>query len=97
MNTKYRSFQYKILNNILYLNKIIFEFRKVKSLLCSFCKSADETIINLFSKYIWNQIQIFFWGYITISDVTSQSAILGLTDYSMEQFLMINHYLFTDL
>ena len=46
INTKYRSFQYKILNNALYLNKILFKFRKVKFPLCSFCNSADKTIIH---------------------------------------------------
>ena len=50
INIKYRLFQYKILNNVLYLNKILFKF----------CKSADKTIIHLFSKclcaqYIWNE------------------------------------------
>ena len=71
INTKHRSFQQKILNNVLYLNKLLFKSGKVKSQLCSFCKSAEETITHLFSEclcaqYIWNQTQIFFSGYITI-------------------------------
>ena len=45
INTKYCSFQYKILNNALYLNKILFKLRKVKSPIFSFCKSAEKTII----------------------------------------------------
>ena len=74
------------------------KFEKVKSLLCSFCKSAEETIIYLFSEclcaqYIWNQTQIFFARYITIPDVTPQSAILGFTDTSTEHLLLINHLL----
>ena len=98
INTKHRSFQYKILNNVLYLNKLLFKFGNVKSPLCSFCKSAEETIIRLFSEslcaqYIWHQIQIFLSGYITIPDVTPQSAILGFTDTSTEHFLLINHLL----
>ena len=58
--------------------------------------SADETLIHLFSEclraqYIWNQI--FFSGYITISDVTPQSVIPGLTDTNTEHFLLTNHLL----
>ena len=32
-----RNFQYKILHNILYLNKLLFTFGKIKTPLCSFC------------------------------------------------------------
>ena len=32
-------------------------------------------------------------GYITIPDVTSQSAIPGFTDTSIKDFLLINHLL----
>ena len=42
---------------------------------------------------MWNQTQIFFAGYITIPDVTPQSAILGFADTSIEHFLLINHML----
>ena len=102
INTKHCSFQYKILNNVLYLNKLLFKFRKVKYPLCSFCKSAEETIIHLFSEslctqYIWNQTQIFFSGYVTIPDVTLQSVILSFTGTSTEHFLLINHLLLSYL
>ena len=55
INTKHCSFQYKTLNNLLYLNKILFKFDKVNSPLCSFCKSAEETIIHLCSECLWAQ------------------------------------------
>ena len=42
-----RSFQYKVLNNVLYLNKKMFFFGKSPSSLCSFCKQADQTILHL--------------------------------------------------
>ena len=98
ITTKCYSFQYRVLNNVLYLDKIILKFGKVKSPFFLFCKSAEETIINLFSEClcaqnIWNQAQIFFSGYITIPDVTPQSAIFGFTDTSIEHFLLINHLL----
>ena len=43
IDTNLLMFQYKILNNILFLNKLLFKFKKVPSPLCSFCNSADET------------------------------------------------------
>ena len=44
-----RIFQYKILNNVLYLNEKLFKFKIVSSPLCSFCNSEDETQIHLFT------------------------------------------------
>ena len=37
IDTNLCMFQYKILNNILFLNKLLFKFEKVQSPLCSFC------------------------------------------------------------
>ena len=91
INTKLCSFQYKALKNSLYLNKLLFKFGIIESSLSSFCKSAKETNIHLFSEclceqYIWSQTQIFFSGYITIPDDPPQSAIFGFTDTSIEPF-----------
>ena len=44
------SFQYKILNNILYLNKKLFTFQKSTSPLFPFCKLSDETVLHLFKE-----------------------------------------------
>ena len=48
MDSKLRAFQYKILHNVLYLNKRCFKFQKVSSPLCPFCNEEEETINNLF-------------------------------------------------
>ena len=48
IGTKLRIFQYKLLDNILYLNKHLFMFRKKDTKHCSFCKLQDETINHLF-------------------------------------------------
>ena len=40
--------QYKILNNILYLNKQLFIFNKKDTKLCSYCRLQDETINHIF-------------------------------------------------
>ena len=37
INTNLRIFQYKVLHNILYLNKMLYKFGKKVSPLCSFC------------------------------------------------------------
>ena len=40
LDTKLREFQYKILNRILYTNKMLFKFKKVDSPLCDFCEKG---------------------------------------------------------
>ena len=62
INSFQRNFQYKILHNILYLNKMLFTFGKIKIHLCSFCHSYDETIKHIFLecicvKQLWNQLR----------------------------------------
>ena len=47
-DSRIRIFQYKILYNVLYLNKKSFEFNKINSPECSFCKCDEERTINLF-------------------------------------------------
>ena len=60
INACLRSFQYKILNNILYLNKKLHTFGLSNTQLCSFCKMEEE-ISHLFYycihiQDIWNQV-----------------------------------------
>ena len=43
LGTKIRMFQYKILNNILYLNQRLYDMKLVASPLCSLCKREFET------------------------------------------------------
>ena len=48
LDIKAHMFQYKVLHNILYANKMLFKIGKVTSPRCSFCKLHDETIMHLF-------------------------------------------------
>ena len=54
-NTYSRVFQYKLLNNILYLNKKLHLFGKVDSPKCSFCNQVDETPRHIFAECIYSQ------------------------------------------
>ena len=59
-----RAFQFKLLNNVLYLNKMLFKFGKSGSPLCSFCNVKDETPYHLFCECshtisLWNQLRHF--------------------------------------
>ena len=52
INSFQRNFQYKILHSILYLHKMLFTFGKIKTPLCSFCHSYNDTIKHIFLEYI---------------------------------------------
>ena len=96
-----RNFQYKILNNILYLNKKLYLFGKVETPLCSYCMLYDESIIHLFwnclyVKNLWQQLQLYFNDDFNLPDLTLQTAIFGFwnyKDYDNEMLLLINHLL----
>ena len=60
-----RRFNYKIINNMLYLNKTLFQFGKTQSPLCSSCHTEAETTLHVFhkcyvTKILWNQLLLFF-------------------------------------
>ena len=72
-----RSFQYKILNNILYLNDRLYKFKAVTSPLCSLCKVENESLIHLFcqcieTRKLWHQLQTWFPGPQKLPDVEPQ-------------------------
>ena len=48
VDNRIRVFQYKLLNNILFLNKMLFKFGIVSRSLCSFCNSEEETSFYIF-------------------------------------------------
>ena len=64
INSFQHNFQYKILHNILYLNKVLFTFGIIKTPQCSFCHSYDETINHTFLecicvKQLWIHLRLF--------------------------------------
>ena len=52
LNSKARMFQLKVLHNILYTNKMLFQFVKVIPSRRYFCKLHDETIMHLFYEWL---------------------------------------------
>ena len=92
-----RIFQYKILNNILFLNKKLFLFGIVDSPLCSLCNLENETPIHLFSechvsKALWADLTFFLQGHVHLEVLTPQNALLGFTDDSAIHHI-VNHIL----
>ena len=82
LNSFRRNFQYKILYNILHLNKMLFTFGKINTPLCSFYHSYDETIKHMFLEWIcvkqlWNHFRLFLTTNISLPILTLQTAIFG--------------------
>ena len=78
--THLRCFNYRIIDNVLYLNKKLFQFGKNQSPLCSFCHTEIEITVHVFhkcsvTKILWNQLLLFFE---TDLDLTPQAALLVL-------------------
>ena len=48
IDMRMRIFQYKILNNILYLNRQLYHMKIVNSPMCSLCGQNVETVTHLF-------------------------------------------------
>ena len=92
------SFQYKILNNILYLNEKLFKFKIADSPLCSLCKTENESMLHLFCECavtsnlleqfkLWVS-DIFHFGKI---DIDPQTIIFGAWNLKTSDFILINH------
>ena len=99
LNSFQRNFQYKILHNVLYLNKMLFTFGKIKTPPCSFCHSCDETNKHMFLeciyvKQLWNHLRLFLMNYISFPIVTPQTAIFGFINaIENSAYKITNHIL----
>ena len=97
-STYLRSFLYKILHNILLLNKKLYLFGITKGLLCFNCNTYDEAPIHFFcecssTKYLWLQLNRHLHSDLTFPVLTSQTTILGLFNDSVSNVALINHIL----
>ena len=98
INSFQHNFQYKILHNILYLNKMLFAFGKTKTPLCSFCHSCLETIKHIFLecicvKQLWNHLRLFLTNDISLPILTPQTVILGFTNGIVSNVYKITNHI----
>ena len=98
INTYLRSLQYKILNNVLYLNKRLHTFGLSNTQLCSFWKVDQEAICLLFYyytniQYIWNRFQAYFTDCLHFSQLTLQTVIFGFHNIDNDTFSIQNQIL----
>ena len=81
-NTYMRSFQYKLINNVLVLNKKLHNFGVKSSPLRSFCNLCEETPLHIFYecdriKCLWSDLVQYFQNCIVLPTLTPQTAIFG--------------------
>ena len=105
-NNYMRSFQYKILNNILYPNKKLHTFGIKSSPLSSFCNLYDETPFRIFYeservKFLWSDLVQCFQNTLILPTLTLQTAVLEILDsvsnnsfFETIKYLSITFYLF---
>jgi hypothetical protein len=90
-----RIFQYKVLNNILFLNNSLFKMGICDSPLCSYCQKDNETVEHLFfkcyiSKKVWLDLMNIFSPKLIIPPLDLQSAVLGFIDPSDNSLILNN-------
>ena len=98
LETKIRIFQYKLLNNVLYLNKKLFQFGIISQSKCSFCELYDETPHHIFyectyAQNLWNRLRLHLSEKVALPVLNPQSAIFGFTDVYGRNYLLVNHLL----
>ena len=93
-----RSFQYKILNNILDLNEELFKFRIIDSPLCSLCETENESVLHLFCACavtcnLPEKFKLWVSGISPFDniDIDPQTIIFGAWNMNTPDFILINH------
>ena len=98
IDTNLRMFQYRILNNILYLNKQLFIFNKKLNKLCSYCRLHDETTNHIFVECkfaikIWSDLRHYCQGSFDHSILNPQSATFGFFEIDVDLVILLSHML----
>ena len=89
-------FQYKILNNILYLNDKLFQFGLSETRECPFCNSHIEDLTHLFcncekTMNLWAELMETLSPFLSLDVLDTQSALLGF-DVATNYLLKIIFY-----
>ena len=98
IDTTLRIFQFKILNNILYLNKRISKFDLNVSPLCSLCNQYPEDILHLFCKCaktqdLWNSLANVFGENLDSPQLNPTIVFLGESNVQDNDNVLLNHIL----
>ena len=95
-NTYMRSFQYKILNNVLFLNKKLHTSGIKPSPLCSFCNLYNETPYHIFYefdhvKYLRSDLVQCFQNNLILPNLTPHTATFGFLDSRNNDYIFENN------
>ena len=101
IESKLRSFQFKINHNIYYTNKKLKDVNIIESAECSFCKSEIETLEHLFSACIhvsplWNYLSSILINTHSINTLNTSQKLLGLYEMiERNNYDVVNHLTLT--
>ena len=92
-----RCFQYKIINNVLFLNKKLFCFNITSSPYCSFCGKNEETTIHIFcecekTRFLWSELRLYF-PQLSLPELLPQTALFGFYENSEKDLLILNNHI----
>ena len=90
-----RAFQYKIINNALFLNKKLSAMGITESSECNLCKREAETLIHLFcqcpvTSELWEKLQRCLSPNLTLPQLTVKNALLGYMPTVAENKFILN-------
>ena len=97
LDTKTRIFQFKILNNVLYLNKQLYNMNLSVSRLCSLCLKEQETFTHLFlecsySSNLWRELQRSLSPKLGLPNLNVKNLTVGFIENKSTQ-IIVNHIL----
>jgi len=96
LDTRTRAFQYKILNRILYTNKILYKMNLVPSPMCTFCGDHEETLEHLlisctYTKNFWLSVISWLNTYnMKIDKLDEVTILFGISD-NIPGNCLLNH------
>ena len=96
VESKLKIFQYKVLNNILYLNDRLYKIGVVQAPLCSLCKQEKETGTHLFSqcyvtRQLWCSLGSWLRGVLSLPPLEPVATMLGSWDLENASNVLLNH------
>ena len=94
-NNSLKAFQYKVLNNVLYLNLKLSQFKVSTTSWCPYCNQHDETVKHVFRNCnevisSWTEIELYFANDIKLLTLCPQIATLGYTNTDGRCFITQN-------